>query len=299
VIELFEKQYAVDDGVAFGLGCPIEIKSDGWTPGSAELRTQDVDNPGYDGVRPGRTFKGAATWSFSLYTNTESESAAWAAANQLARAWDDEEVRLESGVIVPLQYCLAGKQRVVFGQPRRFTPSPGNTSMGGRIDIEADFLVVDDRSYDAEVQSLNMTLSGDPDPGVVGITTPFTTPFVMGVAATTAGAQRVLRIRGEVPTPITVKYSGSVTNPVVAVPGRWTAAVRDVVYAGDPVTVDARPWVRAASRQSGGGVEVSPRVTRITKMWLPPGDYPVTFSGESASGASALVSWRNAYKLPR
>lgn len=100
------------------------------------------------------------------------------------------------------------------------------------------------------------------------------------------------------PTPIILEFH-DVEEPLVRI-GDWAAALIDPVLPGNPVTIDARPWVRAATQANGGGVRVSPRITRISKMWLPPGQHTVTFTGTSRSGAArVLVSWANAYRTPR
>lgn len=293
--ELFEKQFMLGD-VVFGLGCAVELKGEGgWVPGQPDRREDRVENPGDDGIRFGRTLKGAATWGFSLYTNQENENAAWSVLNELSRVWDQDDVRLTPGAAVPLQFCLNGQQRVVYGQPGRWTASPNNASMQGRIDIEADFTVVDDRAYSANVQTLEVPL-GAPASADAGLIVPFIPPVVS--SASTVSNKREIVVEGELPTPVTIKISGDISKPQVAI-ADWVAAINDDVEPGDPVTIDSRPWVRAITRQSGGGVEVAPRVTRVSKMWLKPGRYNVLFSGDSQGGATALVSWRNAYRVPR
>lgn len=292
--ELGEKQFELD-GVVFGLGCPIEVEASGWTPGQAALRTSDADNPGTDGVRPGRTLKGASTWGFSLYTNAANEDEAWASLAQLAAVWDNE-VRFNPGEVVPLRYRVAGKTRVVYGQPRRWTISPNNASLQGMIQIEADFLVVDPNFYEDELQSMPFTL-GAPLELDAGLLVPFIAPFT--TAAGAGQRQSSILIGGDAPTPISVTFSGEVSEAAVRI-GGWTAALVDPVTPGDPVTIDGRPWVRSATYRSGGGAQVSARVTRISKMILPPGQHEVIFTGIDPNGQSTvLVSWRNARRTPR
>lgn len=292
---LEEKQFEVG-GVAFGLDCPVRLKADGWNPGPAATRTQDVELPGSDGVRMGKDLKGGATWAFSLYTNGADEDEAWESLSYLADVWDDESIRLESEAVVPLRYRVAGRTRRVYGRPRRWTPTINNTSMGGRIDIEADFGLVSHLIFDdsgkSERISINPPLELD-----AGLEVPFEPPFDTSAGA--AERESTITIGGRVSTPITVTFEGPVLNPSVRV-GGWTAQVLDYVFDDDPVTIDGRPWVRSATRRSGGAVRVSPRVTRISKMWLPPGTHEVVFTGDDLSGTAAVViSWHDAYRSPR
>lgn len=293
--DLLEKQYELN-GVTFGLDCPVEVESQGFNPGTAALRTADVDRPAGDGIRFGKDYKGSATWGFSLYTNADDEEGAWSALGELGAAWDDEETRLTSEAVVPLRYRLAGRNRRVYGRPRAWTHTPNNQSIGGRIDIEADFATVDGLIYDDDMKSQLIGIA-PPLELDAGFTVPFIPPFISSAGASVRESS--IRIGGEVATPITVTFFGPVESATVRI-GGWTAALVDPVVIDDPVTIDARPWVRAATKQSGGGVRVSPRVTRISKMWLPPGVHEVVYTGEDpTSTASVLVSWHDAYRMPR
>lgn len=292
---LAEKQFELD-GVVFGLDAPVGLKADGWTPGAPALRTSDVDRAAGDGVRMGRDFKGAATWSFSLFTDGQTEDEAWASLARLAEAWDADTARSEPDAVLPLRYRMAGQERVVYGRPRRWTPTVNNLVMGGRIDVEADFDLVYHLIFDGVQESRTIGIAAPLDLAA-GLMVPFTPPFTTSAGASVRESS--VTIGGSVPTPITVTFNGPVTNAAVRV-GGWMAALEDTVYADDPATIDGRPWVRAATTRSGGGVRVSPRVTRISKMWLPPGTHEVIFTGEDpTSSASVEISWHNAYRSPR
>lgn len=294
--DLLEKQYELG-GVRFGTGSPVEILADGFTISSAAARTQDVDNPTGDGVRFGRDYKGSATWGFSMYSNASNEEEAWDFVRPLATAWDAEETRLNSGAVVPLRYKLAGQTRIVYGRPRRWSAVYTNALMGGRIDIEADFATVDDRSYSDVENSVPISLLPPTDP-TVGVVAPFLVPFSSGPGSSVR--QSSIYIGGDTPTPIWLTFVGEIDDAFVRAGDYWTAGLPDRVNEGNPVTIDARPWVRAATQSTGGGVRVNPRLTRISKMYLPPGYHELTFTGTDRIGnATALVGWRDAYKTPR
>jgi hypothetical protein len=295
--DLAEKQYDLD-GLVFGLDSnAVEVDSEGFQPGSAELATQDSPLPGADGVRFGKDYKGSSTWGFSCFTNGKDENDGWRIYSDFAKAWDARATRLTSQATLPLRYCLAGNTRRVYGRPRRLTPIVTNLSLSGRIGIEADFTVAYPYFFD-DVEDNIIFGIGAPLELDAGIIPPFIPPVVP--SAGSASSSHEVWIQGDVPTPLVIKVIGPVTDPLVTVDGYFKAQVDGSVEAGNPVTFDARPWSRSASTAAGGSVPVSPRVTQLSKMWLPPGRHQVIFTGNDiTSTAQVSVSWRNAHSSPR
>lgn len=290
---LQEKQFELD-GVVFGLHAGIAVTK--WDPGAPAIRTADVDQAVGDGIRMGRDTKGSATWNFSLSVDGEDENDAWAKLADLAEAWDGDWVREEPDRVVELRYKIAGETRVVYGRPRQWTAIVDNMSMLGRIDVEAQFVLVDHRIYGDTMHSALFRLVA-PLEVDAGFTTPVTPPFTS--AAGSATIEDSLTIGGKIATPIIVTFENNIDQPAIRV-GGWTAGLAEAVHEDDPVTIDARPWIRAATHSDGGGAKVSPRVTRISQMWLEPGNYSVIFTGTDVTGTGhALVSWREAYRTPR
>ena len=292
--DLQDKQFELD-GVVFGLFADIGVSD--WTPGSPGIRTNDVDNPTGDGVRMGRDLKGTATWNFSLFVDGEDEDDAWRILAALAEAWDGDWVRDEPDRVVPLRYKIAGQERVVFGRPRAWSAIVDNTSLSGRIDVEAQFVLIDHRIYDAQqcVFRIPVAVPLELD---AGLDVPFIAPFTTSAGASVR--ESAIEVGGTTATPITITFEGPIADAAVRI-GGWTAALVDPVPADNPVVIDGRPWIRSATYVSdGGGARVSPRVTRISKMWLPPGHHEIVFTGDDpTSSASVLVSWRNASRTPR
>jgi hypothetical protein len=290
---LSEKQFELD-GVVFGLHADIAVVD--WTPGAPSTRTNDVDNPTGDGVRMGRDFKGSATWNFSLSVDGKDEQDGWEKLARLAEVWDGDWVREEPDRVLPLRFRIAGETRVVYGRPREWTAIPNNLSLMGRIDVEASFVLVDHRVYGDELHSQVIRLVA-PLEVDAGFTTPFIPPFTSDAGSAVREDQ--ITIGGAIPTPIIVTFSGEVDNAMVVI-GGWSAGLAEPTRPDNPITIDARPWVRSATHTDGGGAKVSARVTRISKMWLPPGKHTVIFTGDDRSGTgTALVSWREAYRTPR
>jgi hypothetical protein len=159
--------------------------------------------------------------------------------------------------------------------------------------VAADFETADHLYYDDEIESKTIPIAPVAEPGV-GVIPPFIPPFVStGTNPTRLGE---VIVGGKRPTPVWLVFTGPVTNPKVISSTGWVAHIQDTVAAGDPVTVDARVWARSATRQSGGSVQMSPRITQISKLVLPPGSHTLTFTGTDPTGtASVTVNWRNAY----
>lgn len=287
-----EKQFELS-GVTFGLGAPVEITD--WTPGGPDIAATDVARATGHGMRLGRPRKQGTTWGFSLFTNGLDENDGWARLAALAGAWElPEDVD-----VVPLRYRVAGKLRRVYGQPRRFTPVVDNTSLSGRINIEADFAVTYPLYFDDRENTVPFSLVAPLD-----TTAGFAMPMPMpGQSAAGAGQrQGSVRIGGTAKTPlrVTVRAGSGPLNDVRVQVGDAVVELEDPVDPRDPVVMDARPWVSAITTQSGGLVATSPRGARVSALWVPPGDNAVVFTADDPTGTGSVeVSWHDAYRTPR
>lgn len=289
------------DGVKFGLWCPVGVTADGFNPGTAELIGNSTKIAGSDGVRFGRRQYGSSTWAFRLFADRDNPAGALESMQQLGDVWPQEAVRLTPDTVSALRYRLAGRTRVIFGQGGRWTPAIDNTLLGGTFAVAADFETVDHLYYDDEVNVSEVPIA--PPLSVGGLIPPFIPPFTsLGTNPTRSGD---IEVGGNRPTPVWVVFNGPVSDPRIDVSGHlsngnawagWTAKVEDVVYTDDPVIIDARPWARSATRLGGGSVRVSPRVTKISQMLLPPGRHKIMFSGlDPTATATVNVYWRNAH----
>lgn len=295
--DLLDRQFELD-GVVFGVDCPIEVES--CQPGRAELITQRQKNDSGDGVRMGKDFYGSSTWSFRLFTNSEDAPGALASYEALSSVWPTDDVRLSSDTVSTLRYRFGDRTRIVYGRGGRWTPTLDTRLWSGYLAAAADFETVDHLYYDDEVNTEIIPIAQPLSTG--GMIPPVIPPFV----STGVNPERFgdVTIGGDRPTPVWITVEGPISDPKIIAPGRvingkpwagWVAQLNDTVYPDDPVTIDARPWARSATRQSGGGVRVSARVTQISKLYLPPGRHTLSFSGIDPTGtATAAVSWRNA-----
>lgn len=289
--DLLDGQFEIN-GLPFGLDLPVFVTDDGFNPNRAELVTSRTKTASGDGVRMGSDFYGSATWSFKMATDGLSDREALELYASIADVWPDEETRSTPGAVVPLRYRLGGRTRIVYGRGGRFTPAFTQTFWSGVIGVAADFETADHLHYDDEVENKTIQIAAPPGSG--GLIVPFIPPF------SSAGANPVrngtITVGGNRPTPVWLVFDGPVTNPKVTCSAGWVAQVTDTVYDNEPVTVDARPWARSATRPDGSSVKVSPRVTKISKMLLPPGSHSLTFTGVDPTGTSSVtVNWRNAH----
>lgn len=287
------------DGYVFGYDCPVETDPSGFQPSGTTIRSSDSELPTEDGSRPGIDRKGVDTWKFSLYTNCETEEEAYAALEAIKEAWDADDVRLEPGEVCTLRYRIAGETRVVYGRPRRFTPVIDNRSLSGMIPIQCDFDVMYPQVFEDELHTVTIPI-GPPIDVNAGLLVPFIPPVTLSAGASERKSE--VNIGGNMKTPIILEFTGPIAAGASVQVGDWIAELVDPVGPDedDAVTIDARPWVRSATTRNGGGVRVSPRVTRISKMSLAPGRYAVTFRGEDPTvQARVKVSWRSARRSIR
>jgi hypothetical protein len=292
---LEEKQFEID-GVTFGMQCPIGLIDGGWNLGTPELQSQDSRNPNGDGQRFGRDTYSSQTWSWALFTNQRDEDTAWAVASQLEKVWKNPDLREVPDAVTSLRYRVAGRTRMIYGRPRRFTPSVDNKSIQGRIDIQCDFTLAHP-TYFGETEYSETVTVNPPIDLEAGLEVPFVPPFNTSPGATerTYG----ITIGGDAPTPVRVEIHGLIEDPYVSV-GDAVVSLRETVTAENPVTADPRPWVNSITTADGAGVQVAPRETRLSKLWLPPGDHAVVLRGFSATGtAYAVLRWQDAYETPR
>lgn len=296
-----EKQFSLD-GVLFGLATDIGMLDTGWQPGAPAIRANHADTPGASGRRFGREFAGQTVWGFSLYTNVGTEEEAWERVATLRGAWRslaDQADVVDSETVVPLFYRIAGQDRVVYGRPQAFDIAVDNTSLSGRIGIEANFELSYPIYFDADEQSFSMSIL-PPLNVEVGVIAPMIVPFTS--SSTLSERRTSITVGGDRTTPIVIELRAG-TGPL------WDARIEvngnpiqltDPVYPTDPVIIDPRPWARSIATKSGGAVGVDARVSRLSKLWLPPGDHEVVLTGtDPTSSATTVISWNNARRAER
>ncbi|TDC33463.1 hypothetical protein [Micromonospora sp. KC213] len=262
--------------------------------GDVGITDDDTDRPREDGRAFGQDFRGGRTITVELGVFGDSEAEARATLAGLATAWRGDAVRHTPGAVAELRMRHAGRERVVYGRPRRFA-SDETEIHEGVAEVVADFAAVDDVFYAPDEDSRTVTLA---PPTGGGLVAPLAAPLT-----TTATSDRSagITVGGELGAWPVLTIYGPVTNPVVEVVGQWRFELRTTLAYDRSVTVDTRPWARVILLDGGGSLAgaVTRSSPRLAAMALPPGPYELAFRGIDETGTSYLrFAWREAYPTP-
>ncbi len=275
------------EGFRFG-GNDGNVFVTAFDPGSGDVRIQDVEAPGRAALLVGRDIPSPPAWTFELATNVTDADGALDLVSEMGRLW-----RLPAwqrpGVVGELRYTVGSRSRLVVGRPRRFTwPDGGVFTQQGRAEFMCDFQLTDPRSFDDAETEVSLTLIPESTGGLIA-------PLVAPLTTTVSGGTRsgFVTNTGDAPAPVTVRFSGPVTNPSVSGPG-WEIGLTGNLAYDVSITVDT--LAGTVTRQDGAAV--GGRLTRGTRLRtaaLPPGESEIIFTGGDASGtARADVSFRAA-----
>lgn len=282
------------DGYVFGLRRELATTKEGFDPGSADWRTQDTENALGDGRRFGTDYLNGPTWSWQLYTDREDAEQSLATIADFAKVWRNADHRRVVGDVRALNYQLAGRQRTVFGRPRRLAYPPSNQILTGLVPVAATFDCADALHYGPEetvrIDAVPASLGGFPVPS--------TTPW-SSVASDNDRVHQIDVIGDEATYPVIKFHAGATApyaSPKVVIAGS-EYGLDYAVPAGRTAIIDTRPWSLAVLLDSGASIagELT-RATRIDLATLAPGSHQVSLSGTDTSGtAYCTVSWRPAY----
>lgn len=281
------------DGFVFGIGAGISLNDGGFDPGETSWTIQDQQNDRRGVLGFGRDVRSPRTWVWGTHTNKEDAATAVDILDQFSAAWAPDELVRTPGALTAIRYRIAGRNRRVFGRPRRFAAPPTNLIMNGFVPITHDFQCVDSYTYD-DLESSSLILYNSSVSGG-GFTLPATLPVNTIPSKGNGSAQ--LAVGGNARAYPIVRFNGPWTNPAVS-DGNWTLSWTGSVATGGWVQIDCRPWMLTVMDQSGasraGGL---PRQTWLEDYWFAPGSRPqMSLDGAAASGsASALVRWRNTW----
>lgn len=253
--------------------------------GTPDVRTSDKDRPRSDGRAFGVDHMGGQTISFDLGVRSTSDAEVREEAATLRRVWRADAVRLAPGAVAELHTTYAGRERVVYGRPRRFSPDYSDASINNTVSVLADFACVDDLFYGPEDESLSFPIV---PPTGGGLIAPLAAPLT-----STASSDRSqgITVATEMPVWPVVELTGPVVNPVVSI-GPVRFEFRGSLAEDETLTIDTRPWKRSALR-NGASVAGSLRGTRLSQAALPAGGYEVGFGGTDPTGTALLrVTWR-------
>jgi hypothetical protein len=285
------------DPVANPFRLPAEIGlTTAPTIGDPDVETDDTKNPRTDGDSMGADYRGGRTVGFSIMCRGASESAALALYGRVAAAWRADTIRTTPGAYAELATSRGGRERLVYGRPRRFVPNLDLAKSAGEVSIECDFRTTDDRYYALADTGISLGFSAAPSGG---LTSPLTSPLTSISAGGSPPGAIVVGGEGEVwpVVRVTAPPSNPLINPTVRVVNVWALSLQTTIPPGAAVTVDTRPGRRSVTDQNGGSYRsYLTRSSRLDRASLSPGSYTVSLTGLDNTGLSTMqFAWRHAY----
>lgn len=259
--------------------------------GDVDFRVSEVARPRGDGQSFGTDYRNGRTITFDLGVKEADGLVLRDAVSGLAKAWRGDAVRLTPGALAELRCRYDGRERAVFGRPRRFAVDYADATTNRLASATADFVCGDDVFYSTTTRSVTIPLVPKAGGGLIA---PLAAPL-----ATTESSDRSqgITVDGDAPAWPTITVQGPLTTPVIQVVGLWTMTFDITLAYDETLVIDTRPWVRTIKRNGASVAGVLNRTsTRLAKASVPPGDWEVALRGSSISGtASAVVSWRDTF----
>ena len=282
-----------EDGFVFGIGAAVSLDEDGFDPGESSWYDQTGENT-RRGVRGfGRDVSSPKTWTWDSHVDQEDVESAVDVLDDFADFWTPEAAQ-RPGWFTSVRYRLAGRNRRIFGRPRRFAAPPSNLILNGYVPVTHDFELVDAYTYDDVESSAEILYASSSSGG--GFVLPAEMPLVTQPSDGNGSGQ--LTVTGTARAYPIIRFNGPWTNPVLKTDDweiRWNGEIGPAGW----VEIDTRPWVLTVLNQSGASaVEGLSRRTWLEDMWFAPKSQPqITLDGIAASGgASATIRWRNTWK---
>lgn len=281
------------DGFVFGIGAEISVGAEGFDPGSQEWITQDQQNSRRGVTAFGRDVLVGKTWTWESHTDRDDVFEAVDTLDRFSAAWAPETLARDPGAVTAIRYRVAGRDRRVFGRPRRFAAPPTNLILSGYVPVTHDFQTVDAFTYDDVESSAEILYSSSAEGG--GIVLPAVLPAASTPSEGNGGGQ--LTVGGRARAYPVIRFNGAWTNPVLDT-GDWVLRWTGTIPEGGWVEIDCRPWALTVLDQSGaskvGGLD---RQVWLEDCWFAPQSQPqISLGGIALTGsASATVKWRNTW----
>ena len=269
-----------------------DIYLTGFDPGTESVETSDLNNPVFDDTYAGVDMFRAPTWTFTIDVKGRTAAEVLERVDQVKRVWRNPAWAKKGGELAELRYTLAGRDRVVYGRPRRFACNPTVTSRLGYAVITADFQLMDPLIYDHRWQNVRL----DMVPAAMrGLKEPLVEPLSTGGFSQRQGV--IGEVGGTAPTPfmidITAGSGGLIANPFVSINNNRYEFVTEV-REGRSLRIDSRRGT--ASISGSNRLSTMRKRTRLKSVRLPNGAVEVSFGGVNpALDAHATFWWRPAY----
>lgn len=281
------------DGYLFGPGTDVTVVE--CEPGDLEVRSQDQLSAFGDHRVFGVDRLSAAPWVFELAIRERTADDALEVLAPLRAAWVMAD-RLTPQAAAVMRYRLGGRNRVMFGRPRRFTPVLTDLVFG-RIPAVSEFQPAHVGSFDDSEQAASLTL-GASELGGDGFTFPTAFPFLWG-GLVASPRHTSITVGGSRDTHLSATVTAGaefVTDPYVIVSGETLQLVGSLAP-GDSVVVRGTPWDAGVFRTDGSAAALTLAPgSRLADLTVAPGQHEVSFGGVDGSGTSVCtVSWRDAH----
>ncbi|MBE4761750.1 phage distal tail protein [Streptomyces caniscabiei] len=263
--------------------------------GQPEVRSQDIEPPGEDGLWLGTDYYSGRTIRIDAGIKTPgSQDAALTVLAALQDDADTPAVRGSGGTTMDLRLKFPGRAaRVARGRLRKLSPDLSK-SVTGWIPLDIEFQAQDHLYYADTPESTSMPL-GSLTEG--GITFPLVFPFTIAGEASAIARPGYLQVEGTAPTWPVLRVNGPCANPTITHMGSGrTLTVQTSLAAGEWVELDTRPGWRTVLRENGGSAPLT-ATSRIDQFVLTPGLNEIRWSATDLTLTSTLaVTWWPAYK---
>ena len=276
-------------GTEYVFGTPATPAWHRTTPdfGDTDIRSADVDRPRQDGRAFGIDYRGGRTITFDLGIRSRSSAEVREEAQILQRVWRADPIRQTPGAVAELRVHYDGRERLVYGRPRRLAMDFSDVAVNQFVGATADFACVDDLWYSPETQGVAFGIV--PSLGG-GLMAPLASPLS---TTQTSDRSQGFRVVSEMPVWPVVRLDGPISNAVITIGPEIRLEVRLDLIHDEFVIIDTQPWARTALRNGTANVAGSIRGTRLAKASLTTGAYDVGLKGSDPTGtASVRVDWR-------
>jgi Phage tail protein len=301
-------QILLDGRLLAGRGADIGIV--GYTGlGLPSQRTADMPLPNEHGVIALGDYHDSRTVTFDLCVNGGTDcvgnaggaaASAWDALRYITGVWQART----ANVLLEMR-MTTGQTYVLIGRPRRCEADTDGLRRG-YVAIAAEFVAVDPRLYDVELQQRTITLAGESDiQGTLCLAsaTPGPPGICVGVPPTGSGVcminippllngQATIVNEGNTDSLPIVTFFGPATNPVITnlTTDRQLGITYDLA-AGDQVQVD----MRTRNVLLNGAVRYDLLATAADFWPLVPGENVVTLHQQGTATATATLIFRSAW----
>src|SRR5690606_6100787 len=244
-------------------------------PGTESVETSDLDNPVFDDTYAGVDMFRAPTWTFTIDVKGRTAAEVLERVDQVKRVWRNPAWAKKGGELAELRYTLAGRDRLVYGRPRRFACNPTVTARRGYAVITADFQLMDPLIYDYGWQSVRLDMV---PPIQRGLKEPLVEPLSTGGFSQRQGV--IGEVGGTAPPPsmtaITAGPGGPIANPFGSINNNRYEFVTEV-REGRILRVDSRRGTASVGATSV--VSTMRKRTRLKSVRLPNGAVELSFGG--------------------